>query len=193
LAVSLLSLIFFATVPSATAQSWLTLTPRGEGFSVQFPVRPNEEAGRSPVNGDDYLMKTYTATDESSRLMYMAVLQEFPEAVASLKPAERLDQFIIGFKQGFIKELEATCPEVQLPLERELTLKDRAGRQYGLSCRGIRGLIRVYDNQRRLYVLMVMGGDETNADVAKFLQSFAILPAPVPVPLPKTETKSPGN
>ncbi|HEY8185323.1 MAG TPA: hypothetical protein VIF64_04615 [Pyrinomonadaceae bacterium] len=181
---SLLCLLFVAVPATAVAQTWTTLRPAGEGFSLQLPLEPKAESSNVPILGDDYLMKMYTAVDDPNRMLYMAVMQEFPAVVASLKPAQRLDQFMNGFRNGFVKALTTSCPDVDLKLDTELTIKGRMGRQYSLDCKGVHGLIRVIENERRMYVLLVMGGDERNAGVGHFFDSFEILPAPVPVPKP---------
>jgi len=186
-----LLLLLLASVPAVAAQEWITLTPAGEGFSVRLPSKPREEAGKTPILGNNYLMKLYAVVSEPNHVLYMAVMQEFPAAaVATIKPAERLDQFMSGFREGFLKDLTAPCPNVDLHLERELTLKDRPGREYSISCKNLYGLIRVFDNETRLYVLLAAAHDEREAGPTKFLQSFELLPAPLPVALPKSETKS---
>lgn len=185
--------LLFVAVPAVSAQGWVTLTPAGEGFSVQLPSKPQEEPGRAPILGEEYASKMYTVQDATNRIMFLTVMQEFPAAVATLKPVERLDEFMNGFRESFIKEITATCPNVDVRLDRELKLNDRLGRQYSLNCREIPGLIRVFETERRIYVLVVMGGDEKHDGVSRFLQSFEILPAPAPVPLPKVGTKSSQN
>ena len=170
--------LLLATAPAGAAQGWITLAPAGEGFSVQLPSKPKEEASQAPVLGDNYLMKMYTVVGDPKNILYMAVMQELPAVVAEMKPAARLDEFINGFRSGFLKELTATCPNVDLKLDRELTLKARTGRQYSFSCQNTYGLVRVFDNERRIYVLLAMAKAENDASVMKFLQSFEILPAP---------------
>jgi hypothetical protein len=183
----------FLTAPAALAQGWIKWAPSGEGFAVDLPLKPQEETSKVPVLGSEYLMKMYTAVDDPNHAMYLAVMQEFPSVAGDRTPPERLEHFMTGFRSGFVKELQATCPEVDLHQDRALTLKDRIGRQYSLSCKQFPGLLRVFETESRMYVLLVMGLDEKDARVTRFLESFEILPAPPLVPQQKLETKSPSN
>src|ERR1044071_682977 len=132
-------------VQVAEAQEWITLNPAGEGFSVLMPKKPTAETTRVPISGDDYLSRMYTAEGDAPRALYLAVVQEFPPVVANLKPAERLDNFISGFRNGFIKELTSSCPEIEIKLQSELTVKEHAARQYAFLCKQFHGSIRVSD------------------------------------------------
>jgi hypothetical protein len=192
LAIPLLCLLFVA-VPAVAFQGWTKWAPAGEGFSVQLPSKPEEQTTKVPILGSDYLMKMYTEVDESNRVMYLVVMQEFPRSVGMLTPSERLDNFMDGFKSGFVKELTTTCPDVELHQDGELTLKNRTGRQYSLNCKSVPGLIRVYETEARIYVLLAMGRNEKDDGVAQFLQSFEILPAPAPVPQVTSESKAAVN
>jgi len=182
LIVSLLYLLF--GVQAAKAQEWTTLTPAGEGFSVLMPKKPAAETNRVPISGNDYLGKMYTAEGDSPRALYLAVMQEFPPVVANLKPAERLDNFIGGFRNGFVRSLTSSCPDIEIKLQSELTIKEHSARQYSFDCQQFHGFIRVIDGTQRMYVLLVFGPDQ-GEHVTKFLQSFEFLPAPSPVPMPK--------
>ena len=175
--------------PVSKAGDWIVLTPPDEGFSIQLPVKPEEQTDRSTFETNTYKMRLYTSNDEATGLLYMVVLQEFPEL--SLTPAVRLDKFMEGFKDGFVKSLaESSGMKVDLQPDRDLTLKGAAiGRQYIISIGESRGLLRTFDANPRNYVLMVVGGDEKRAEVRRFFDSFEIKAAPPPIPQPLTTAK----
>ena len=177
--------------PVFQAGDWIVITPPGEGFSVQLPVKPEEQTDRSTFQSDTYKMRLYTSNDQASGLLYMVVMQEFPELAGVLTPPVRFDKFMDGFKEGFAKSLaESSGMKVDMQVDRDLSLKGAAiGRQYILSLGESRGLLRAFDANPRNYVLMVLGGDEKKAEVNRFFDSFVIksAPPPIPEPLPKTK------
>ena len=178
-----------ASPPQGTSE-WIVLAPADEGFTVQVPVKPDEQLQRIPMMGNTYKMHLFTSVHEASGVLYMAIMQEFPALSAVLTPAARLDKFMEGFKQGLIKSLSntpGTQPDIQP--DRDLELKGHIGRQYTLSFGESRGLVRTFDAGRRVYVLLVLGADEKNSSVGKFLSSFEITTAPDPVAIPIPETK----
>ena len=176
--------------PTQGASEWILVAPPGEGFSILMPVKPEEQTEQVPLMGNTYQMRLYTGVNQASGLIYMVAMQEFPSVAGVLEPSKRLEQFMAGFQEGLAKSL-STVPGGKLEVlpERDLDLKGHLGRQYTLSFAGSHGLIRAFDGSPRMYVLLVMGGDEKNSSVARFLDSFDITPAPAPVPQPITETK----
>src|SRR6185436_17481993 len=89
----------FAASPIQTPE-WTTLTPPGEGFSVNLPMKPEIESQRVPVMGNSYQLRLYTASEKTTGLVYMVVMQEFPSVSGAPTPAVRLEKFMNGFKQG---------------------------------------------------------------------------------------------
>jgi hypothetical protein len=178
-----------AARPPQGASEWILVAPVGEGFSIRMPVKPEEQTDRVPVMGNTYQMRLYTGVDAASGMVYMVAMQEFPSIAMALAPSKRLEQFMAGFKEGLAKSLSTSGGKLELMPERDLDLKGHFGRQYTLSFAESRGLVRAFDATARMYVLLVMGGDERNLSVGRFFDSFAITPAPAPVPQPVTETK----
>jgi hypothetical protein len=191
-----LLLLIFLVAPALAAPvyavgDWIVITPPDEGFSVQLPVKPEEQTDRNTFETNTYKMRLYTSNDEATGLLYMVVMQEFPELSGVLTPTVRLDKFMVGFKDGFAKSLaESSGAKVDVQADRDLTLKGAAiGRQYILSIGETRGLMRTFDANPRNYVLIVIGGDEKSAEVRRFFDSFEIKAAPPPIPQPLTPAK----
>jgi len=181
----------FAASPIQTPE-WTTLTPPGEGFSVNLPMKPEIESQRVPVMGNSYQLRLYTASEKTTGLVYMVVMQEFPSVSGAPTPAVRLEKFMNGFKQGLGESLAtAAGSKVDLVFDRDANLGANLGRHYLLAIGETRGLIRVFDGGRRVYLLMALGADEKNSSVSRFLDSFEIKTAPDPVPQPLVDTKSP--
>ena len=186
IAAALLIFAVFVVAP-ATAQTdtWKVLTPEGEGFSVMLPVKPDVSSDRVPIMGNTYQMRLYTAPDKASGLLYMVVMQEFPSLAGALTPAKRLESFITGFKSGLGETLgSAVGGKFEMTLDRELSLGRNIGRQYLISIGETRGVVRAFDADRRVYVLLLLGAQEKDPTATRFFNSFEIRSAPDPVPQP---------
>ena len=186
--ISLWLILFASTAFSGSpvrAGDWVVLAPAGEGFSIKMPVKPQAETQRVPVMGNTYLLRLYTATDDSTGLLYMVVMQEFASVTGVLTPTARLERFMDGFKKGLGESLaKAVGGKFDLVLARDLTLGGKPGRQYNLTVGESRGLVRAFDAGRRVYLLMILGADEKNSAAVSFFDSFEIKAAPDPVPQP---------
>lgn len=185
-----LLLLSAASVQGQTTLEWITLASASEGFSVKLPVKPDEETDQRTWAGKVYKMRRYTSVDEATGLTYTVAMQEFPPVNERLDSAARLEQFMKGVKEG-LNEAIAGLSDAKLNLQRDrdLDLKGHSGLQYRLSLGEIRGLVRAFDASPRMYALMVVGADEKNSHVLRFLDSFEIKPAPAPGAEPVTEPK----
>jgi hypothetical protein len=191
-----LLLLAFVVAPALAAPvyeagDWIVIAPPNEGFSIQLPGKPDEQTDRTTFQSNTYKMRLYTSNDEASGLLYMVVMQEFPDRSGVLTPAVRLDKFMDGFKEGFAKSLaDAAGMKVDIQADRDLSLRGATlGRQYILSLGESQGLLRAFDANPRNYVLMVLGGDEKKAEVKRFFDSFEIKAAPPPIPQPLKTAK----
>ena len=142
LLVSLCAVAAFAQ-PAQKTGDWITISPPDEGFAIQLPVKPEEQTDRSTYETNTYKMRLYTSSGEASGLLYMVVMQEFPELSGILEPAVRFDKFMEGFKEGFAQSLgESAKLKVDLQPDRDLSLKGtRMGRQYLLMKKAVTFLI----------------------------------------------------
>jgi hypothetical protein len=192
--ISLLAFVASAAFAGSPLQAddGIVLAPAGEGFSIKMPVKPEIETQRVPLQGNTYQLRLYTGADRQNRLLYMVAMQEFASVTGVLAPAERLEKFMDGFKKGLGESLAtAVGGKFDLVPDRDLSLGGRPGRQYNLTVGESRGLVRVFDGGRRVYLLMVLGADEKNSTVVRFFDSFEIKAAPDPVPQSVVDTKSP--
>jgi hypothetical protein len=171
--------------PLQGASEWILVAPAGEGFSIRMPMKPDEQTEWVPMMGNNYKMRLYTGVEDASGMLYMVIMQEFSTLSGVLEPSKRLDNFMKGFAEGIAKSLGAGGKVEVLP-DRDLDLKGHLGRQSTLSLAESRGLVRIFDSSSRMYVLMVLGGDEKNPNVGRFFNSFESTPAPAPAPKPIT-------
>lgn len=178
--VNLATLLFITAlvvrvVAAQSETAWVTVAADEVGFSVLMPSKPEVKSEQSPIAGNSYQTSTYTTADAKSGLIYLVVAQEMPTITQALSAAKRMEQFMVGFKEGF-----GDKTKVELNYERDIELDGRYGRQYVFSYAETRGVVRAYDAGKRVYVLLALGGDEQNSGIARFMGSFKITAAPPP-------------
>lgn len=146
--------------------SWVPVKPPGENFSVRMPKQPSSEQVEMPglagLTGT-----TYSAT--GNKIYYTVKSISLGRAVNA---QARLDDFITKYKESVVG------PGAQFTYVRSLELNGFRGKQYRISAQTMRGLARFYATRQRIYVLEVIGGDEDDAPVGWFLDSFTITETP---------------
>lgn len=191
-----LALLLAAACAAASAaqgsDEWVKVEPPGEGFSVMMPPEPVAATEEVPMLGNKYRMSSHT-TLTADGLVYVMALQDLPTLVTALPPRERLDRFMDGVREGFAGK--AGPDAVALTLVSEHDLKGHAGRTYAFTFAETRGMLRAYDGGRRVYLLMVFGAKEGDANAARFLNSFdlkaeAAPPPPKPKPTPRAAART---
>lgn len=152
------------TVPVQGAWSWVTFNPPGEGFSVRMPKQPSREPVEMP-NAPNLAGTSYSATGGG---IYFTVKSIRAERGGT--PHSRLDDFIARYRAA----LSQTGSGARLTDGRAISLDGFVGQQFRITAPGMRGLVRIYSTAQRIYVLEVAGGDEEDAPVGWFLDSFTI-------------------
>jgi TonB family protein len=153
------------------AWSWVPVKPPGENFSVRMPKQPSQE----PVEMPNVPNLSGTAYSATGGRIYYTVKSIRAERGGS--PQSRLNDFIAKFREA----LSRTSPGARLMDDHPVSLGGFDGRQYRINSTNMRGLVRVYSTRLRIYVLEVAGGDEEDAPVGWFLDSFTINePPPAP-------------
>lgn len=99
-------------------------------------------------------------------------------AERSGNPQSRLNDFVAKFKQSVTQ----ISPGVRFIDSHALELNGFVGQQFRIITPDARVLVRIYSTRQRIYVLEVAGGDEEDAPVGWFLESFAISELPPPPP-----------
>ena len=186
-ALLLMPLIAFRVALSQTAETpaWVTVTPDTGGFSVLMPTKPVLETDQAAIAGNKYATNTYSASEAGSGNIYLVITQETPTITQALSTAKRMDHFVVGFREGFGEGKV----KAEVNYDRELALDGRYGRQYKFAYAETRGILRAYDGGKRMYVLLALGGDEQNAGIARFLESFKFTAPPPPANSPAPKAK----
>lgn len=147
--------------------SWVTVKPPGENFSVRMPKQPRTEQ----IDMSNLAGTAYSATGGSIYYTVKSI-----RARGGGTPRSRLDDFIAKYR-------ETLSSDVRLTDGHPVYLSGFVGQQYRIGGPSGRGLVRIYSTGQHIYVLEVAGGDEQDAPVSWFLDSFTITePPPAPAP-----------
>jgi TonB family protein len=144
-------------------QKWERYTGKGESFSISFPERPAAAITYRPApfldfrKGENYRGTLYSAYSDA--VVYL--IYSFPRHSEPLK--QLADDFLDRFSNA-IKVVSA----------RDTTVGGFAGERYLIKFRDVDGVLDFYVTDNRAYILQVVGGDESNPSVQRFLESFTL-------------------
>lgn len=165
----LLSLALLSLPQIQAQESWQKIAPFGESFTVLMPTRAVEVSRIIPLNEKDSVPeRVYFSIANGRRYMVVSFVRTSPDRVLALSS---FSEFIRAM------ELSFTGKEGQIrSLTFDTDLSDESGmvKQYHLHLDEYRGVARFIGNEKAFYALMVIGADETEPDVRRFLSSFLV-------------------
>ena len=168
LSLVLLTSLFAVPIPTkaqAEAQ-WARYAGKGDEFSVLFPeppaayskLRPELASEQRPPIGTDY---------ERGRI-YGAYADGIVYVIMSFdRGKEKLDDFVKEFQKYH-------RPESEMTFVRDVTQDYVNGKQYRIKLSNVEGVTHFYGTSKRFYVLQVVGDNESNPAIRRFLTSFIL-------------------
>lgn len=166
-------LVIFATLtslPVAAQQPWQKIAPVGESFSVSMPDKAREATRRIPLNEKDWILeRVYYSIAGGKRYMVLSFLKTSPDKVLALS---NFDSFLSSIEQAF-KYSQKETPK-SLTFDREVSVENYTARQYHMKVGDYPGVVRFMETARAYYGLMVIGAEESDTDVLRFLSSFLV-------------------
>lgn len=152
------------SVPSINDDSkWEKYTGKGEAFTALLPERPTAAVAHRPVRfilgseAERYRGTLYSAYSDG--VVYL--IYSFP------RRSEPIKQFVDEFVNRY--------PRWQKVISsRELDIDGVSGQRYLIKFTEVDGVLDFYVTNKRAYILHVVGGDESNLSVKRFLESFTI-------------------
>lgn len=169
--------------PAQSPWSWVTFKPPGENFTVRMPKQPSQE----PVEMPNIPSLSGTAYSATGGRIYYTV--KSIRAGRSGTPQSRLNDFVARYREA----LSQSSPGARLTDGGSLNLGGFVGQQFRVSSPNGRGLVRIYSTRQHIYVLEVAGGDEQDAPVTWFLDSFSVTEPPPPASEPETPRNTGGG
>jgi hypothetical protein len=151
--------------------AWKEFSPKGGGFTVQWPTRfPTDEMDESP-NGPDHTFAIDAPLGVGSiRRGFLVTYTDLPNIPDSADLTFR-KEFLNRFAKGFI-EAEGKPTDTQ----HDVMLGAHPGKELRMSPKGTENIVRAYLVGRRFYMLTALvptPAARTNAQ--RFLDSFKLL------------------
>ncbi len=149
--------------PTNTDAKWERYTGKGEAFSVLLPERPTAAINYRPARfilgteAERFRGTLYSAYSDG--VVYL--IYSFP------RHSEPIKQFVDEFanRYSYIQKVVDA---------RELNLDGVSAQRYLVTFRDVDAVMDFYVTNNRAYILHVVGGDESNLSVKRFLESFTI-------------------
>ena len=167
------SLLTQLTALAQEPQTWERLAPEGETFSVVMPKPISQETQTNPK---DARMKMRMYSGEGGDKFFHVSSLNFEGLFQPT--AVNFESFMKSFLLSYCepaKQKGLTCETV---FERELNLNGHTGKQFrvtvGNAGRNIGGVLRIYMTEKHIYAFQALGGREGDAQIDKFLNSFAL-------------------
>jgi TonB family protein len=174
LTIVLLSVLSGLFVPAFSARAqenlstqdggkWERYTGRGEAFTVLLPAPPKASVANRPVRfilgreAERYRGTLYSSySDGVAYLIY-----SFPRHSESIK------QFVNEFTNHYARTQEVVS-------SRDINLNNVSGQRHLIKFRDLDGVLDFYVTDKRAYILHVIGADESNPAIKRFLESFTL-------------------
>lgn len=151
-------------------QPWQKIAPVGESFTVLMPTQAVEASRRIPMNDKDSIReRVYYSLTAGRRYMLASFMKTSPDRVPALSS---FDNFMLGIEQSFKggeKEISKS-----LTFDRDIPFEKGVARQYHIKLGEYSGIARFIGTDKSFYALMVIGADENDAGVQRFLLSFGL-------------------
>jgi hypothetical protein len=156
---------------------WFEFTDKKEGFSVYFPVRPEDKFDKFRIgkNGPELTRHFYAASGRDEKTRYMVGSVSLPvsapadgTAVISRKMYE---QVMARLKESFEASMQSGESGCYLGNPKDVFAGSHRGREYKLEGKGCpAALVRMFSTARRFYVVASVGATDD-----AFLRSFNLL------------------
>jgi TonB family protein len=149
--------------PTNDDGKWERYTGKGEAFTVLLPEPPTTAISYRPARiiiaseAERYRGTLYSAYSDG--VVYL--IYSFP------RRSESIEQIIEEFGNRYPPVMKAVAA-------REINVNGFTGQRYLVKFRDVDAVLDFYLTNNRAYILHVVGGDESNLSVKRFLESFTI-------------------
>lgn len=151
-----------ASFTTQDEQAWERYRGKGENFTVSFPERPLAVTTYRPVRfivtseEENYRGTLYSAY--GAGIVYL--VYSFP------RRSETLKQIVAEFGSRYPRQLKVVSAH-------DFNMNGFPAQRYLIKLGSFDGVWDFYLTENRAYILQVVGADESNVSVKRFLESFA--------------------
>lgn len=167
---SILLLVTCCRFAAAQDPEWKTIRPGGEEFTVEMPAIPSKVGRVVPIeNGVRLAVDAYDLVVNNIRLQIMSFNKSSKSTVPMLRDFKL---FVEGFQRALVNGDDHRNNSIIA--EKNATSSDQVPQQFQLRMDDYKGLLRLYDGKYHCYVVMIVGGVESDPLVSRFLSSFKL-------------------
>jgi TonB family protein len=155
-----------AQSPVQTEPAWQRYTFKGEEVSALLPEQPETSIYYRLKQGviiptDEKRLKGRLFSAYGDGVVYLIYSYDNPHH------SESLDTFIKEFERYWSNRLEITS-------SRDIKLDGVSGKRLIFKFKDEDGIVDFYDTDKHVYIVQVVGGNESHPSVERFLQSLAL-------------------
>jgi len=166
LVITILLLVGETTASFAQKESWQRIAPIGYSFTILMPERASVAHRRITVSDQDSIpVAVYQSVTGGKRYAVVPLLKTSPDTVPALSSYEK---FIAAMERSFKSD---ESPK-SLTFEQDVSLEGVSGKQYRVKLGEYHGVAWFLGTREAFYALVVIGAEESDKDVARFLSSF---------------------
>jgi TonB family protein len=166
LAITIVLSFGLAEAISGQQESWQRIAPVGYSFTILMPTKSISAFRRIPVSDKDSIpVNVYSSVNRGKRYVVAAFLKTSSDAVPALSAYQK---FIVAMEYSFKGDGMAKT----LTFKRDLSLDGVTGKQYRLELGTYPGVAQFLEVAEAYYALVVIGAEESDSEVARFLSSF---------------------
>jgi len=181
----LLLLCFWSpTVRAQVADSWVSVSPKGERFTIQMPHSEVVELQGSTVEPFAAEARIYTVRNDGVEYTVWSLVNRASDAPVEIWAyldicADLVWESLLKPQRDQLLKLPNLA--THMSYQRELVASGLPGREYTISLGNKPGLAQFFVTGRRIYVLTVLYADASSAGTRRFISSFDLKNPGLPV------------
>jgi len=180
-----------ATTQPAVWESWDTLKPENEDFSILMPKDASTEITKFDYHKLELNARLYMSAPATGPVVAVASMSGIKSNPAAYSDFERFNSYADAFKQFFPAKVRKD-PVTKMILTTTKQFHGYTGRVYKLTVGDLSGTVNAYVTRKRFYAVAVLNSKKDDALEDKFLSSFAIPDKPSEQTIAAAETNEPN-
>lgn len=181
------------TAPAQPAvwESWDTLKPENEDFSILMPKDASTEITKFDYHKLELNARLYMSAPATGPVVAVASMSGIKSNPAAYSDFERFNSYADAFKQFFPSKVRKD-PVTKMILTTTKQFHGYTGRVYKLTVGDLSGTVNAYVTRKRFYAIAVLSTKKDDALEEKFLGSFVIPDKPAEQKIAAAETTEPN-
>jgi len=180
-----------APAQPAVWESWDTLKPENEDFSILMPKDTSTEITKFDYHKLQLNARLYMSAPASGPVVAVASMSGIKSNPAAYSDFERFNSYADAFKQFFPSKIRKD-PVTKMILTTTKQFHGYTGRVYKLTVGDLSGTVNAYVTRKRFYAVAVLNNKKDDTLEDKFLGSFVIPDKPSDQAIAATEPTEPN-